>query len=50
MDFDEVTRSLRQFWDSAPGAVILLALGFALFVLLVVDTWRHKHRRNRPPQ
>ncbi len=48
MDFSEVARSLRQIWETKPSVLILLALGFAGFVYLVVDTWRHKRRRKRP--
>ena len=42
MDFD----GLRDLWEAKPGAVVLLVLGFVVFVFFVVDTWRHrKHRR-----
>ncbi|HVV00462.1 MAG TPA: hypothetical protein VHH88_03810 [Verrucomicrobiae bacterium] len=43
----ELWRNLQQLWDNKPGALVLLILGFVVFVFLVVDTWRHrrKHRR-----
>ena len=34
--------------EAQPGAVVLLVLGFIVFVFLVIDAWRHK-RRNRKP-
>jgi len=48
MDFLEVSRNLQLLWENKPGAVILLLLGSVIFVLLVVDTWRHKRRSKRP--
>ncbi len=39
---------LEQLWQNRPGAMVLLALGFLVFVFLVVDAWRHKRRRRRP--
>jgi hypothetical protein len=44
MFFNEVFRNLQQLWDNKPGAVVLLVVGFVVFVFLVVDTWRHKNR------
>ena len=35
------------FWLSM-GMLVLLGLGFVVFVFLVVDTWRHKRRHKRP--
>ena len=48
MDFYELTRGFQQLWDSRPGAVILLFVGLVVFILLVVDTWRHKRRHKKP--
>ena len=48
MDFSEIAKSLQQLWESKPGAVVLLLLGFVVFIFLVVDTWRHKRRDKRP--
>jgi len=47
MNFEDIARSVQQLWDNKPGAVVLLILGFVMFIFLVVDTWRHKRRRNR---
>ena len=35
-------------WDTQPRTVVLLVVGFVGFLILVVDTWRHKRRRKRP--
>jgi hypothetical protein len=48
MDFEEIARGFRQLWENERGALVLLALGFVVFVFLVVDAWRHKRRRRRP--
>jgi len=48
MDFEEIFRNLRSLWENKPGAIVLLVLGFVVFVFLVVDTWRHKRRSKKP--
>ena len=48
MDFEEISKSLQALWQNKPGAVVLLVLGFLVFLFLVIDTWKHKHRRKRP--
>jgi len=48
MDLSEVARSLQQIWQDKPVVIVLLLLGFAGFVYLVIDAWRHKRRRKRP--
>ena len=47
MDLHEIASNFQLLWENKPGAVILLALGFVVFLFLVVDTWRHKRHRNR---
>jgi hypothetical protein len=51
MDLQEIGKSLQLLWDAKPTSVVLLVVGVVLFVLLVVDTWRHrrKHRHRRLP-
>jgi hypothetical protein len=49
MEWSELGRNLRQIWQDKPGVILLLVVGFAGFLYLVVDTWRHKRRR-RPPR
>ena len=48
MDFGEVFRNFEQLWETRPGAVVLLVLGFVVFVLVVIDARRHKRRRKGP--
>jgi hypothetical protein len=47
MDAMELGRNLQELWQNKPGVMVLLAVGFIVFLFLVVDTWRHKHRRRR---
>ncbi len=47
MDFYEIFKNLQLLWENKPGAVVLLVLGFVVFLFLVVDTWRHKRHRNK---
>jgi hypothetical protein len=49
MDLHEASRNFQVLWESKPGAVLLLLLGFFVFVFLVVDAWRHKRRHKRRP-
>jgi len=39
--------SALEIWDNKPGAFILLIVGFILFILLALDTWRHRRHRKR---
>jgi hypothetical protein len=48
MDLSEMIRNVKQIWELNPGAVVLLTLGFLVFIFLVVDAWRHKRRHRRP--
>lgn len=50
MDSSDIARSFQQLWENKPGAVVLLVLGFVVFVFLVVDAWRHKRRRHKRPR
>ena len=43
----EVFQNLQQLWENKPGALVLLVLGFVVFVFLVVDTWRHRKKFKR---
>jgi hypothetical protein len=49
MDLTEIAGGLRFLWERQPGAVVLLALGVTVFLFLVIDAWRQKRRRKRPP-
>jgi hypothetical protein len=48
MDFHQISKEFHSLWDSQPVAIILLVLGFLVFLFLVVDAWRHKRRRKKP--
>ncbi len=48
MDLDQFTQGLHLLFQDKPGAIVLLVLGFFVFVFVVVDAWRHKRRRKRP--
>ncbi len=43
----QLVRSVQELWESKPGSVVLLTLGFLVFLFLVVDTWRHRSKRKR---
>ena len=45
MDWAEISTDLQMLWQNRPGAVVLVILGFFVFLFLVVDAWRHKRRR-----
>ena len=47
MGFFEFSRSVQVLWENRPGAVLLLLLGFLVFVFLVIDAWSHKRRRKK---
>jgi len=47
MDLSEIARNVQSLWDNKPGIVILLGLGFVVFLFLVVDAWQHKRRKKR---
>ncbi len=48
MDFAAAARALQELWETKPGTVVLLCLGFVLSLVLVIDTWRYRRRRKRP--
>jgi hypothetical protein len=43
----EIARAIQSLWERKPEMVVLLGLGFLVFLLLVVDAWWHKRRRKR---
>lgn len=48
MDLDQVAKDFHSIWEKQPLAIILLVVGFVVFVIVVVDAWRHKRRRRKP--
>jgi hypothetical protein len=44
MNWSQLTSGVRQIWENKPGVVVLLAIGFLVFVFIVIDAWRHRKR------
>ena len=48
MGSGDLLSNLETLWEHNPGAIALLAVGFLIFLFLVVDAWRHKrHHKHR---
>ena len=47
---DDFYEFVSNVWERKPAILILFAGGFAVFVLLVIGTYRHrrKTKKNRP--
>ena len=52
MNWFPITGTIRQLWEEKPNVVALFVLGFAVFVYIVLDTWKCKHRdkHKHPPK
>jgi hypothetical protein len=37
---------LTEIWREKPMIIVMLAVGFAVFLFVVIDAHRHKKRRN----
>ena len=48
MDWDQIGKDFSSLWEKQPVAILLLILGFLVFLYLVVDAWRHKRRKKGP--
>jgi hypothetical protein len=50
MNWSQLTTGVKQIWESKPGVVVLLGLGFIVFVIIVIDARRHrqKHKNKHP--
>jgi hypothetical protein len=40
-----IARGFQDIWREQPGLILLLAFGFVVFILIVIDTWWLKKRR-----
>lgn len=50
MNWSQLTSGVKQIWENKPGVIILLVLGFVVFVFIVIDTHKHRQRKkNRHP-
>jgi hypothetical protein len=38
---------IKNIWQHSPVILVLFVGGFAIFLLLVVNTWRHRRHRKR---
>jgi hypothetical protein len=43
----QFSNDFRLIWEHKPEIVVLLIVGFVVFVLVVVDTWRHRRRHRK---
>jgi putative copper export protein len=50
MNWSQLTNGVKQIWETRPGVVVLLALGFVVFVIIVLDArrQRQKHKNKHP--
>lgn len=50
MSGTELVNNLRQIWENKPSLILLLGIGFIIFVFVVVDAWylKRKKRRRHP--
>jgi hypothetical protein len=45
MNWSQLTNGVKQIWENKPGVVVLLALGFLVFLFIVLDARRHRQRK-----
>ncbi len=52
MDYSNFSKDMHLLWQTNPEALVLLMLGFFLFLFLVTDAFYYKGklRRLRPPE
>jgi len=50
MNWSQLTSGVKQIWENRPTVVVLFALGFVVFVIIVLDTrrQRRKHKNKHP--
>lgn len=44
MNWSQLTSGVKQIWENRPGVVVLLGLGFIIFIFIVLDTRSHRKR------
>jgi len=47
MNWSALQESFQQVWQNKPGLIVLLGVGFVVFVLIVVDVRLHKKRKRK---
>jgi hypothetical protein len=51
MNWSQLTSGVKQIWENRPEVIVLLALGFVVFVIIVLDARSHKKRsKNKHPR
>jgi hypothetical protein len=51
MNWSQLTSGVKQIWESKPGVVVLLGIGFIVFLIIVFDAWFHrKKNKNKHPR
>lgn len=44
MNWSQLTSGIKQIWENKPGVLVLLGLGFIVFVIVVLDARAHRKR------
>ncbi len=52
MNWSQLTNGIKQIWENKPEVVVLLSLGFLVFLFIVLDARRHrrKNKGKHPPK
>jgi len=50
MDWTQFAKELHLVWQHKPDVIVLLGVGFLIFLFLVIDVWcyKAKHKRRYP--
>jgi hypothetical protein len=44
MNWSQLTAGVKQIWENRPGVVVLLGIGFLVFIFIVIDARRHRQK------
>jgi hypothetical protein len=44
MNWSQLTNGVKQIWENRPGVVVLLGIGFLVFIFIVIDARRHRKK------
>jgi hypothetical protein len=51
MNWSQLTNGVKQIWENRPGVIVLLGLGFVVFVIIVLDArWHKKRAKGKHPR
>jgi hypothetical protein len=50
MNWGQLSNGVKQIWDNNPGVIVLIILGFVVFLVIVLDARHHrqKHKGKHP--